>query len=179
MNVMACTSPKCEQSRQGVQRAQWSHTLIAEGERLLEEALSRGRPGPYQIQAAIAALHDRAASNDATDWVQIRSLYELLLRINDSPMARLSHAIAIAMIEGPTAELNAIDDLSVDPRISTHHRLDAVRAHLRERAGRLKEAVRYFRQAAERTASTPERNYLLLHAARLNESVSNADSPHS
>jgi len=158
-------------------RSNWDRTRILEGERILQRALSRGSTGPYQIQAAIAALHDQAENSEATDWAEILSLYELLLRFNDSPMVRLSQAIALAMVEGPTAGLAALDDLAVDPRISTHHRLDAARAHLLERAGQHAEAIRYYRQAAQRTISTPEQNYLLLHAARLSDALAGARCP--
>jgi len=158
-------------------RSNWDRTRILEGERILQRALSRGTTGPYQIQAAIAALHDQAENSEATDWVEILSLYELLLRFNDSPMVRLSQAIALAMVEGPSAGLAALDVLAVDPRISTHHRLDAARAHLLERAGQHAEAIRYYRQAAQRTISTPERNYLLLRAARLSDSLAGARCP--
>ncbi len=158
-------------------RSNWDRTRILEGERILQRALSRGTTGPYQIQAAIAALHDQAENSEATDWVEILALYELLRRFDDSPMVRLSQAIALAMVEGPTAGLVALDVLAVDPRISTHHRLEAARAHLLERAGRHAEAIRYYRQAAQRTISTPEQNYLLLHAARLSDSLDGARCP--
>ena len=136
-----------------------------------QRALARGAVGPYQIQAAIAALHDEAPSTDATDWPQILALYELLLRFQDSPMARLSHAIALAMVDGPAAGLRALDDLAGDPAFRDPHRLDAAartpaRARRRPRRG-----DRDYRRAAQRTTSTPERNYLLLHAARLNDSL--------
>ena len=142
-------------------RSNWDGTRISEGERILQQALSLGATGPYQIQAAIAALHDEAENSEATDWVEILGLYELLLRFSDSPMVRLSQAIAL-------------DHLAVDPRVSTHHRLDAARAHLLERAGQHAEAIRFYRQAAQRTMSTPEQNYLLLHAARLSDSLAGA-----
>jgi len=158
-------------------RSNWDRSRISEGERILQRALSRGATGPYQIQAAIAALHDQAENSEATDWVEILSLYELLRRFNDSPMVRLSQAIALAMVEGPAAGLAALDDLAVDSRLSTHHRLDAARAHLLERAGQYAEAIRYYRQAAQRTNSTPERNYLLLHAARLSDALAGACFP--
>jgi RNA polymerase sigma factor (sigma-70 family) len=151
-------------------RSRWDRARICEGRRILQGALGRGATGPYQIQAAIAALHDDARSRDETDWRQIRELYELLLRFQDGPMARLSRAVAIAMVEGPAAGLAALDELSDDSRFATSHRLDAVRAHLLERAGDRDGAIRHYRQAAQRTTSTPERNYLLLHAARLSES---------
>ena len=155
-------------------RSNWDGTRISEGERILQQALSLGATGPYQIQAAIAALHDEAENSEATDWVEILGLYELLLRFSDSPMVRLSQAIALAMVEGPAAGLAALDHLAVDPRVSTHHRLDAARAHLLERAGQHAEAIRLYRQAAQRTMSTPEQNYLLLHAARLSDSLAGA-----
>ena len=151
-------------------RSRWNRARISEGQRILQRALARGATGPYQIQAAIAALHDEAASSDETDWAQIRGLYELLLRFQDSPMARLSHAVAHAMVEGPIAGLAALDQLAIDPQFAANHRLHAVRAHLLERAGDREAAISHYRQAAQRTSSTPERNYLLLHAARLSES---------
>jgi RNA polymerase sigma factor (sigma-70 family) len=151
-------------------RSQWDRLRICEGQRILQRALARGTTGPYQIQAAIAALHDEARSSDATDWRQIRALYELLLRFQDSPMARLSLAVAIAMVEGPAAGLAALDELALDSQLATNHRLSAVRAHLLERAGDRQGAIQHYRHAAQRTTSTPERNYLLLHAARLSES---------
>jgi RNA polymerase sigma factor (sigma-70 family) len=150
-------------------RSKWDQTRISEGKEILRRALALGSPGPYQVQAAIAALHDEAPSTEETDWAQIRGLYELLLRLHDSPMARLSHAISLAMVEGPAAGLAALDKLAADARLSTSHRLDAARAHLLERAGDRAAAVRYYHQAAKRTTSTPERNYLLLHAARLGD----------
>jgi RNA polymerase sigma factor (sigma-70 family) len=155
-------------------RMKWDRARISEGEQILQRALSLRATGPYQIQAAIAALHGQARSTEATDWLQILSLYDLLLRFDDSPMARLSHAIALAMVEGAAAGLAALEELAADPRISTHYRLDAARAHLLERAGRRDEAIRYFRQAAQRTPSTPEQNYLLLHAARLSDALADA-----
>jgi predicted RNA polymerase sigma factor len=96
---------------------------------------------------------------------------EVLLRFHDGPMARLSHAIALAMVDGPAAGLAALDRLARDERLATNHRFDAARAHLLERAGDKAEAIRYYRQAAQRTTSTPERNYLLLHAARLSDAI--------
>jgi RNA polymerase sigma factor (sigma-70 family) len=155
-------------------RSTWDRARIAEGERILHRTLSRGVVGPYQIQAAIAALHDQADTTESTDWVQILSLYEMLRRCNDSPMVRLSQAIARAMVEGASAGLAALDELAADPRMAIHHRLDAARAHLLERAGRYAEAVHYYCQAAHRTLSTPERNYLLLHAARLRQGAGGA-----
>ena len=147
-------------------RSTWDRARITEGERILERAFSIGPPGPYQIQAAIAALHDTAASTDATDWPQILALYDVLLGLIESPMADLSRAIALAMVKGPDAGLAELDALPAG-----HYRLDAARAHLLERAGRHAEAINYYVRASGRTTSTPERNYLLLHAARLRDAV--------
>ena len=151
-------------------RSRWNQQRIAEGKRILERALAQGVTGPYQVQAAIAALHDEAPSVEATDWAQILALYDTL-RLHDSPMARLSRAIALAMVEGPAAGLAELDDLALDPRLATHHRLSAARAHLLERAGHHAEAIEAYRGAAERTTNIPERNYLLLRAARLNDAL--------
>jgi RNA polymerase sigma factor (sigma-70 family) len=150
-------------------RTRWNRPMIRNGVALLDRAMTLGAPGPYQIQAAIAALHDEATSTDTTDWVQILALYAALLRVADSPMARLSHAIALAMVEGPGAGLAALDGLAREPRFEHSHRLDAVRGHLCERAGDVTTAVACYRRAAGRTASLPERNYLLVQAARLAE----------
>jgi RNA polymerase sigma factor (sigma-70 family) len=150
-------------------RSMWDRARIVEGELILQRALSLGPTGPYQLQAVIAALHDDAPQAAATDWPQILGLYELLLRFTDSPMAALSRAIALAMVNGPDAGLDALAALEADPRLAGHHRLDAARAHLLERAGRHAEAVDAYVAAATKTTSTPERNYLLLHAARLRD----------
>jgi len=148
-------------------RSAWDRHAIDEGDRVLQRALARGMVGPYQIQASVAALHDAAPSTDATDWPQILALYGLLRRVDDSPMARLSEAIALAMVEGPAAGLAALDQAAADPRLADHHRLDAARAHLLERAGDRSAAIACYHRAAARTGSISERNYLLLHAARL------------
>lgn len=150
-------------------RTLWTRPLIEEGTALLERALSQNHPGPYQIQAAIAALHDEAPNTDTTDWPQILALYSLLLQLDPTPMARLSHAIALAMVQGPSAGLAALDDLAKDPRLANSHRLDAARGHLLERAGDVAGAIAYYRRAADRTANEAERNYLLLQAARVAE----------
>jgi RNA polymerase sigma factor (sigma-70 family) len=148
-------------------RSLWNPDAIAEGTQLLQAALALGEPGPYQIQAAIAALHDEAASIEATDWRQIRALYDRLLVIADSPMARLSRAIATAMVEGPEAGLAELDEVSSNPVVAQSHRLAAARGHLLERAGSDQAAVDAYRDAANRTTSTAERNYLLLRAAQV------------
>jgi predicted RNA polymerase sigma factor len=125
--------------------------------------------GPYQVQAAIAAVHDEAASAQDTDWAQILALYGLLERMSDNPMVTLNLTVAIAMVHGPAAGLERLDALAADSRLRDHLRIEAVRAHLLERAGKCEEAITSYRRAAERTASTSERNYLLLQAARLSE----------
>ncbi len=148
-------------------RALWDRGQIAEGVALLSAALPKGSVGPYQLQAAIAAVHDEAARPEDTDWPQILALYELLKRMPDNPMVILNHAIAAAMVHGPKHGLNLLDALKGDPRIAEHHRMDAVRAHLLEMAGDMQAAVRHYRAAAGKTANLPERNYLLMQAARL------------
>jgi len=147
-------------------RGRWDKEAIAEGVALVTAALSRGAVGAYQLQAAIAAVHDEAPSAEATDWPQILALYSLLLQMSDNPMVALNHAIALAMVRGPAAGLSRLDALARDPRLADHHRLDAVRGHLLERAGD-RAAAEHYRRAAERTTSTPERDYLRMKAARL------------
>jgi RNA polymerase sigma factor (sigma-70 family) len=148
-------------------RARWDRAAIDEGTALITGALARGQVGPYQLQAAIAALHDEAPRLDATDWPQILALYGLLERMTDNPMVKLNRAIAAAMVHGPRAGLAELEPLAADPRLAHHHLLAAARAHLHERAGERAAAVAQFRLAATLTSSTPERNYLLMKAARL------------
>jgi RNA polymerase sigma factor (sigma-70 family) len=148
-------------------RALWSQELIAEGVALVSDTLSRGSVGAYQLQAAIAAVHDEAARAEDTDWAQILALYGLLKRMSNNPMVALNHAIAAAMVHGPTVGLDALSELDADARMSGHYRLDAVRAHLLERAGDHEGAIAHYRAAAERTTSIPERDYLITKAARL------------
>jgi RNA polymerase sigma factor (sigma-70 family) len=148
-------------------RSLWNQEAIREGVRLVSDAMTRGAVGSYLLQAAIAAVHDEAARADDTDWPQIVALYSVLLRMSDNPMIALNHAVAVAMAQGPAAGLALLEKLDRDPRIQAHYRLDAVRAHLLERAGRIKAALPYYEAAAEKTASVPERDYLLLKLARL------------
>jgi predicted RNA polymerase sigma factor len=148
----------------------WDQDEIKEGIALISATLPRGSVGPYQLQAAIAAVHDEAPSAAETDWPQILALYGVLQRMSDNPMVTLNHAIATAMVEGPAAGLERLDALASDPRLEGNHRLDAVRAHLLERAGDHQKAVAHYRRAANLTTSTSERNYLLTRAARLEES---------
>ena len=148
-------------------RTLWDQGQIAEGIALLSAALPKGPVGPYQLQAAIAAVHDEAAGAEDTEWPQILALYELLKRMSDNPMVILNHAIAAAMVHGPKEGLKLLDALKGDPRMIEHHRLDAVRAHLLEMAGDLQAAARCYHAAAGKTVNLPERNYLLMQAARL------------
>jgi RNA polymerase sigma factor (sigma-70 family) len=151
-------------------RSLWDRAQIAEGTALLERALSKGRVGVYQLQAAIAALHDAAPRVEETDWPQILALYELLKRISDNPMVRLNHAIATAMVHGPSKGLALLTALDGDARLAGHYRLHAVRAHLLEMVGDSRAAMTQFRIAAGKTSSIPERDYLIAQAARLSAS---------
>jgi RNA polymerase sigma factor (sigma-70 family) len=152
-------------------RGLWNTKQIAEGIALLTATLSKGSIGAYQLQAAIAAVHDEAPRAEDTDWPQILALYDLLKRMSDNPMVMLNHAIATAMVHGPSAGLELLDALDADGRLAGHHRLDAVRAHLLELAGDHPGAMAHYQTAAARTASLPERNYLITQAARLRESM--------
>ena len=148
-------------------RTLWDRGSIEEGTTLVTRALSRGAIGQYQIQAAIAALHDEAPTAGDTDWAQILALYGLLLRMSDNPVVRLNHAVATAMVHGPRAGLDLLDQVGADGRMAGYHRVDAARAHLLERAGDVDRAVAHYLAAAERTTSIPERDYLRAQAARL------------
>ncbi|MEO8576322.1 MAG: hypothetical protein ABI556_06475, partial [Gemmatimonadales bacterium] len=141
--------------------------VIGEGVALITEAFSSGSVGSYQLQAAIAAVHDQAGNVEDTDWPEILALYGLLEKMSDNPMVSLNRAIAAAMVNGPAVGLEMLKSLDSDPRLSGHYRLDAVRGHLYERLGDMQTAIRHYRAAAERTASLPERDYLNLKAARL------------
>ncbi|MFJ8225145.1 RNA polymerase sigma factor [Streptomyces griseus] len=146
-------------------RALWDRTAIAEGTALAEEALAQGPAGDYQLQAAVAALHDEAERPEDTDWPQILALYDLLVRRTPDPAAALGRAVAVAMVDGPRAGLAAVDALTgtVEPRF----RLDAVRGHLLERAGEPAAARAAYRSAADGTLSEPEARYLRRRADRL------------
>jgi predicted RNA polymerase sigma factor len=148
-------------------RTLWERQAIAEGIALITATLSKGSVGPYQLQAAIAAVHDEAARAEDTDWAQILALYGLLKRMSDNPMIALNHAIAVAMVEGPAAGLTRLDALEADGRLAGHYRMDAVRAHLLEMAGDREAAIVHYRAAAGGTKSLPERDYLTTKAARL------------
>jgi predicted RNA polymerase sigma factor len=152
-------------------RALWDRQQIAEGVALLSATLPKGAVGPYQLQAAVAAIHDEATRPEDTDWPQILALYDLLNRMSGNPMVALNRAVAAAMVHGATKGLELLDALKDDARVAEHHRLDAVRAHLVELAGDREGAVRHYRAAAGKTASLPERNYLLAQAARLSSEL--------
>jgi RNA polymerase sigma factor (sigma-70 family) len=148
-------------------RTLWDRTQISEGIELLTVALSKASVGLYQLQAAIAAVHDEAGRVEDTDWPQILALYELLERVAPGPMVTLNRAIAAAMVHGPAKGLQLLESLDTDPRLAGHYRLDAVRAHLFEKQGDRESALKHYRIAAARTTSMPERNYLMTQAARL------------
>jgi RNA polymerase sigma factor (sigma-70 family) len=148
-------------------RTLWERQPIAEGIALITAALAKGSVGPYQLQAAIAAVHDEAARAEDTDWAQILALYGLLKRMSENPMVALNHAIAVAMVEGPAAGLARLDALDADGRLAGHYRMDAVRAHLLEMAGDHPAAIAHYRAAARGTKSIPERDYLTTKAARI------------
>jgi RNA polymerase sigma factor (sigma-70 family) len=150
-------------------RILWDRRAIAEGVALVTATLSRGSVGAYQLQAAIAAVHDEATRAEDTDWPQILALYGLLKRMSDNPMVTLNHAIAAAMVHGPAAGLELLKALDADERLAKHYRLDAVRAHLLERAGDHQAAIAHYRAAGDGTTSIPERNYLMTRAARLKD----------
>ncbi|WP_329200976.1 MULTISPECIES: RNA polymerase sigma factor [unclassified Streptomyces] len=155
-------------------RGRWDAAAITEGVALITAALPRGPVGPYQVQAAIAAVHDEAPSAQETDWPQILALYGVLERMSDNPLITLNRSVATAMVDGPRAGLAL---LAAAPALREHHRLYAVRGHLHELAGDREEAVADYRAAARRTASLPERDYLNLRAARLASTADGARPP--
>jgi RNA polymerase sigma factor (sigma-70 family) len=148
-------------------RELWDTAAIAEGLALLTSSLGTGPIGPYQLQAAIAAVHDEARSAEETDWPQILALYEVLARVAPGPLVTLSRAVAVAMVHGPRAGLALLGTLDADGRMAHTHRLDAVRAHLLESAGDTAAARESYLRAARMTANAPEQRYLALRAARL------------
>ena len=151
-------------------RSKWNRDAIVEGEALVTDALSRTQLGPYQVQAAIAAVHGTAERAEDTDWAQIVALYQVLEQLSDNPMVTLNHAVAVAMATGPKEGLVLLEPLESDNRMTDHHRLEAVRAHLLEMSGDLDGARKSYLLAARRTTSIPERHYLQSKADRLNPS---------
>jgi RNA polymerase sigma factor (sigma-70 family) len=148
-------------------RALWDRTHIEEGLGIIGETLGRSAIGPYQLQAAIAAIHDEAPSDDETDWPQILALYDVLEQVSPGPVVTLNRAVAVAMVDGPRAGLAVLGTLDADDRMAHTHRLEAVRGHLLELAGELGAARESYRRAARMTASVPEQRYLAMRAARL------------
>jgi RNA polymerase sigma factor (sigma-70 family) len=148
-------------------RTRWNAGYITEGVSLISAALPCGTTGPYQLQAAIAAVHDEAPSADATDWPQIMALYEVLMQTSDNPVVALNHAVAVAMVRGPHTGLGLVEQLATDGRIGQDHRLFAVRAHLLEMTGDHAAARQAYHAAAQRTTSQPQQRYLYTQAARL------------
>jgi RNA polymerase sigma factor (sigma-70 family) len=148
-------------------RSRWDSGAIADGVRLITAAMARAPLGPFQLQAAIAAVHAEATRAEDTDWPQIAALYKVLAGISPGPVVTLNRAVAVAMADGPQAGLDLLATLDADERMTGHHRLDAVRAHLLEMAGQPAAAQAAYRRAALRTTSLPERRYLESRAARL------------
>ncbi len=150
-------------------RELWNTTAIAEGQALLTRTLGTVPVGPYQLQAAIAAVHDEAPTAEETDWPQILALYEVLAQVAPGPVVTLSRAVALAMVHGPKAGLALLGTLDTDDRMTSTHRLEAVRAHLLERADDTTAARESYLKAARMTASVPEQRYLTLRAAKLRQ----------
>jgi RNA polymerase sigma factor (sigma-70 family) len=149
------------------QRDRWNRVQIAEGVELLTRTLGKVRIGPYQLQAAIAAVHDEASAADETDWPQILALYEVLERVSPGPVVTLNRAVAVARVHGPRAGLALLGTLDTDERMARNHRVEAVRGHLLDLAGDPVGARESYLRAARMTASLPEKRYLALRAARL------------
>jgi len=154
--------PMAEQNR-----SMWNADYIGEGIALITDALPRGPAGPYQLQAAIAAIHDEAPTIEATDWPQIVELYELLLQVSDNPVVALNHAVAVAMARGPQAGLDLLAELDADQRIAADHRLAAARAHLLEMTGDRAAAQDAYLVAAQRTLNLAQQRFLHAQAARM------------
>jgi RNA polymerase sigma factor (sigma-70 family) len=145
----------------------WDSAQIEEGVAIVSRTLGTAPVGPYQLQAAIAAVHDEAQSAEETDWPQILALYEVLEQVSPGPVVTLNRAVAVAMVHGPRAGLAVLGTLDTDERMAHNHRLEAVRGHLLELAGDETAARESYRRAARMTASVPEQRYLALRAARL------------
>ncbi len=166
----ARTTPSGELVPLGEQdRSLWNADDIAEGVALITHVLPRGTTGPYQLQAAIAAIHDEAPSSEETDWPQIKALYGLLLQMSDNPMVALNHAVAVGMADGPTAGLSRLDTLAGDKQLAEDHRLYAVRAHLLEMSGDTAAAREAYLAAARRATNLPQQRYLNRQASRLDD----------
>jgi predicted RNA polymerase sigma factor len=154
-------------------RSRWDSALVKEGVELIHGTRSSARLGPYQLQAAIAAVHAEAATAADTDWPQVLKLYDVLDALAPSPVVTLNRAVAVAMVDGPRAGLAGLDVLGDDRRLAEHHRLASVRAHLEEMAGETRAALAGYEDAAQRTTSVAERRYLQAQAKRLRGDVEN------
>ena len=160
-------------------RKLWDRARIAEGVDVLTAALGRGEPGPYQLQAAIAAVHDEAETLEDTDWPQILGLYDLLEAAAPNPITALNRAVAVAMVQGPQAGLDLVAELAKDKRLARHHRLLATRAHLRELLGDREGAAEDYKQAAKLTNSAPEQRFLLAKSSSLSDVENGVPAPTS
>ncbi|MGH2870803.1 MAG: RNA polymerase sigma factor [Solirubrobacteraceae bacterium] len=154
-------------------RLSWDRALLEEGVQLIQKTLSRARLGVYQLQAAIAAVHAEATTAADTDWPQVLKLYDLLHALAPGPVVALNRAVAVAMVDGPRAGLADLDALAGDPRLTEHHRLASVRAHLQEMTGDTLAALAGYEDAARGTTSVPEQRYLRAQAERLRGDVEN------
>lgn len=161
-NTEGALVPMAEQDRD-----LWDSDAVAEGTALIDKTLPRGEPGPYQLQAAIAALHDAAADFGTTDWPQILALYGVLRQHTHNPVVALNHAVAVAMVHGPADGIAVLDTLNTDPRIADDHRLHAVRAHLLELSGDPAAARESYERAARRATNLAQQRYLRERATRL------------
>jgi predicted RNA polymerase sigma factor len=148
-------------------RSRWNSEAIAEGISLISSTLSTAQLGPYQLQAAIAAVHDEATRAEDTDWPQILGLYDVLHRIAPGPMVTLNRIVAVAMVHGASIALTQLSTAEADPALAGHHRVHAVRAHLLDIAGDSAAARTHYELAARRTLSEPEQRYLTSRAAQL------------
>jgi RNA polymerase sigma factor (sigma-70 family) len=158
-------------------RRRWERASIEEGIALVTDALPRGPVGPYQLQAAIAAVHDEAPTAADTDWPQIRALYEALLSLVDNPVARLNHVVAVAMTDGPEAGLARLDELATDPRLAGDRRVPAVRAHLLAMTGDSRAAAAAYREAARQALGVQRQRYLNARADRLDAASPTGNRP--
>ncbi len=158
-------------------RTKWDAAAIAEGIALISAALPKGQIGPYQLQAAIAAVHDEAKRAEDTDWPQLLALYRVLERVAPNPMVSLNAAVALAMVHGPKTGLERLEALASDEVLAQHHRLEAVRGHLLEMAGDARQAAEAYRKAAEGTDSTVEKKYLLSRVEKIGAAPTSGVNP--
>lgn len=156
-------------------RGLWDRSAIEEGIELITAALPRGPVGPYQLQAAIAAVHDEAQSAEATDWPQIAALYGVLLRVDDNPVVALNHAVAVSMVSGAQSGLELLERLGADVRVNSDRRYHAVRGHLFQMAGDSSAALEAYRAAALVATNLQHQRYLNEQISRLQMSLSPTD----